>query len=260
MSLEITAPASLLDPSPETAYFWGRVVGDGAIADDRVRIRTSDETAAHRLAAIAEAEQTRQVSDDTERKQEGITHNIREREYLHDTSITRRENEYMVTVTGNITAEAASRLGLPIPMGTFEQPVSDESSDAQSNTESDITTTSHPHYDFGELTEHTQPLLRGLFEGCGTICYKQSAGAVGLSFVHTKQILERIDDLLKKLSVPAPTSDPAPASSSGYWFSLDDDAAPAVGRQLYADTDATGLFAPSRRRKLLGCLDRIDNE
>ncbi len=44
MSLEITAPANLLDPSPETAYFWGRVVGDGAIADNRIRIRTSDET------------------------------------------------------------------------------------------------------------------------------------------------------------------------------------------------------------------------
>ncbi|WP_182013844.1 cobalamin biosynthesis protein [Haloquadratum walsbyi] len=260
MSLEITAPANLLDPSPETAYFWGRVVGDGAIADNRIRIRTSDETAAHRLAAIAEPEQTRDGSDETEQKQDGITHHVREREYLHDTSITRRENEYMVTVTGDITADAASKLGLPTPMGAFEKVESDEPSNATSNAETDITTTSHPDYDFADLTEYTQPLLRGLFEGCGTICYKQSAGAVGLSFVHDKRILERINDLLGNLSVPTPTSDPAPASGSGHWFSLDDDAAPAVGRQLYADTDSTGLFAPSRRRKLLGCLDRIDNE
>lgn len=257
MNIEITAPTSLIDTSPETAYFWGRVVGDGTIATNQIRVRASDETAAHRLATIAGAEQTREPSNENEQKQNEITHQIREREYLHDTSITRRENEYIVTVTGDIASEATSIFGLPIPMGTFEESVSDTVSTAEDDSSISIPDSA---YNFTELTEHTQPLLRGLFEGCGTICYKQSAGAVGLSFVHNKQVLERVDNLLADLPVPTPTSDPAPASSNGHWFSLDDDAAPAVGRQLYANTDSTGLFAPGRRRKLLGCLDRIDDE
>ena len=53
MSVETGAPADMLATHPETAYFWGRVAGDGDVTDDAVTVRTSDETAARRLAAVA---------------------------------------------------------------------------------------------------------------------------------------------------------------------------------------------------------------
>jgi hypothetical protein len=56
VSVETGAPRTLLDAHPETAYFWGRVVGDGEVTRDGVTVRTTDETAANRLAAIAGAD------------------------------------------------------------------------------------------------------------------------------------------------------------------------------------------------------------
>ncbi|WP_135533754.1 cobalamin biosynthesis protein [Halostella pelagica] len=218
MSLSIGKPDDMLAAHPETAYFWGRVAGDGDLESDCVTVRTNDETAARRLAAVAGAEQ--------------VDRRILEREYAHDTSITRTEDEYAVQVFGDLADRAGAALGLPVdgePGG----------------------------YRFGAFADHDRQLLRGLLEGCGTVCFKSGDGAVGVSFVHEdRRLLETVQSLLDDAPVDAPYGDPAEASS-GHWFGVDDDAVPDLGPWLYDGSEDTGLFAPSRRRKLRRSLDRI---
>ena len=218
MSLSIGRPDDMLAAHPETAYFWGRVAGDGDLESDCVTVRTNDETAARRLAAVAGAEQ--------------VDRRILEREYAHDTSITRTEDEYTVQVFGDLADRAGAALGLPVdgdPGG----------------------------YRFGAFADHDRQLLRGLLEGCGTVCFKSDDQAVGVSFVHEdRRLLETVQSLLDGLPVDAPHGDLAEASS-GYWFGVDDDAVPDLGPWLYDGSEDTGLFAPSRRRKLRQSLDRI---
>jgi len=213
-------PDDLLEAHPETAYFWGRVVGDGEVTQRGVSVRTTDEAAADRLAAIA-------GSDD-------VDHRVTEREYAHDTSITRREDSYTVRLDGPIGDRAAAALGLPCgddPGG----------------------------YRIDVLAEYDRQLLRGLLEGCGTVCFKSSAGTVGISFVHDdRAALERVQGLLDSADVDAPYGDLSETSSGGYWFGLDDAAAPAVGEWLYAESDSSGLFAPSRRRKLRRSIEEAE--
>lgn len=218
MSLSIGKPDDMLAAHPETAYFWGRVAGDGDLEADCVTVRTTDETAARRLAAIAGAEQ--------------VDHRILEREYAHDTSITRAEDEYTVQVFGGLADRAGAALGLPIdgdPGG----------------------------YRFGAFADHDRQLLRGLLEGCGTVCFKSDDGAVGVSFVHgDRRLLDTVQSLLDDLPLEAPCGEVSEASS-GYWFGVADDAVPELGPWLYDGSEDTGLFAPSRRRKLERSLDRI---
>jgi len=220
MSIEIGTPDDMLISHPETAYFWGRVAGDGELHADRISVRTNDETAARRLAAIAGAER--------------IDHRILEREYAHDTTITRSEDAYTVEIAGDLAERASDALGIPF---------ANESGD----------------YEFDAVSDNPRQLLRGLLEGCGTVCYKSSEDVVGISFVHDdERLLERIDTLLDGLSVPTPTGDRSETSSGGYWFGIDDEAAPAVGRLLYEGSESTGLFAPSRRRKLVKSLEQAE--
>ena len=235
MSLSIGRPDDVLAAHPETAYFWGRVAGDGDLESDCVTVRTTDETAARRLAAVAGAEQ--------------VDRRILEREYAHDTSITRTEDEYTVQVFGDLADRAGAALGLPVdcdPGG----------------------------YRFGAFADHDRQLLRGLLEGCGTVCFKSDDGAVGVSeggasrgstaqgsvgvsFVHEdRRLLETVQSLLDGLPVDAPHGDLSEASS-GYWFGVDDEAVPDLGPWLYDGSEDTGLFAPSRRRKLRQSLDRL---
>ena len=218
MSIETGTPRDLLARHPETAYFWGRVVGDGGVTADCVTVRTGDETAARRLAAIAGAEQ--------------VDHRIREREYAHDTAVTRREDEYTVQVVGSVGSRASASLGLPLggqPGG----------------------------YRLDVFDGQRRQLLRGLLEGCGTVCFKSSAGTVGVSFVHDdRKLLERTRGLLADVPVEAPAGDIAETSSGGYWFGLEDGAVPAAGRWLYEGSEESGLFSPSRRRKLRRSLDK----
>ncbi|NHN47818.1 cobalamin biosynthesis protein [Halostella sp. JP-L12] len=218
MSLSIGKPDDMLAAHPETAYFWGRVAADGDLESDCVTVRTNDETAARRLAAIAGAEQ--------------VDRRILEREYAHDTSITRTEDEYAVQVFGDLADRAGAALGLPVdgePGG----------------------------YRFGAFADHDRQLLRGLLEGCGTVCFKSDDGAVGVSFIHEdRRLLETVQSLLDDAPVDAPYGDPAEASS-GHWFGVDDDAVPDLGPWLYDGSEETGLFAPSRRRKLRRSLDRL---
>ncbi|WP_135825095.1 cobalamin biosynthesis protein [Halorussus ruber] len=208
-----SAPDDMLAGHPELAYFWGRVAGDGDVTRDGIRVVTGDETAAERLAAIAGAEQ--------------VEHRIAEREYGHDTAITRTEDEYTVQVIGSTLAERASAaLGLPIE----DQPGG---------------------YRFDAFADHDRQLIRGLLEGCGTICFKSSTGAVGISFAHAdRTLVETIRGLVEKAEVEAPTGEVAEASSGRCWFGVEDDAAGRFGEWLYRDTDESGLFAPNRRRKL----------
>ncbi|MBX0324250.1 cobalamin biosynthesis protein [Halomicroarcula sp. F13] len=218
MSIETGAPSDLLAAHPETAYFWGRVAADGECEDDCVTVRTSDETAARRLAAIAGAERA--------------DHRIVERAYAHDTSITRTEDEYTVQVLGGLADRASAALGLPFDGAAGG-------------------------YRFDTLAAHGRQLLRGLLEGCGTVCFKSDDAAVGVSFVHEdERLLRTVQSLLDSAPVDAPYDGLADASS-GYWFGVDDDAVPALADWLYEGSENTGLFAPSRRRKLRKSVERV---
>jgi hypothetical protein len=218
MSIETGPPSDMLAAHPETAYFWGRVAGDGECTEGSLTVRTTDETAARRLAAVAGAERP--------------DRRIVEREYAHDTSITRQEEEYTVQVVGPLAERASGALGLP-----FEG--------------------DSGGYRLDSLMTYDRELLRGLVEGCGTVCFKSDAGAVGVSFVHEdRALLGTIQSLLDDIAVDAPY-DELSETSSGYWFGIDDEAVPTVGEWLYRDSESTGLFAPSRRRKLRKSIEQI---
>jgi hypothetical protein len=219
-SHELDAPTDLLDAHPETAYFWGRAVGDGEVTAESVTVRTNDEIAAERLAAVAGAD--------------SVNHRSTEREYAHDTSITRSEDTYTVRIHGPVGDRAAAAFGLPLE----EAPGG---------------------YRLDALAEYDRQLLRGLLEGCGTVCFKSSSGTVGISFVAAdRKLLERIAGLLDSADVDAPYGEISETSSGGHWFGLDDEAAPDVGAWLYRDCAETGLFAPTRRRKLRRSIEEAD--
>jgi hypothetical protein len=218
MSIETGTPGGLLERHPETAYFWGRVAGDGGVTSDCVTVRAGDETAARRLAAIAGADQ--------------VDHRIREREYAHDTAVTRTEDEYTVQVHGPVGGRAGASLGLPLD----DQPGG---------------------YRLDVFAGQRRQLLRGLLEGCGTVCFKSSANAVGVSFVHEdRRLLDRIEGLLGDVPVDAPSGDVAETSSGSHWFGVEDEAVPRLGTWLYEGSGETGLFSPSRRRKLRRSIER----
>lgn len=215
----VEPPVDMLAGRPETAYFWGFVAGAGEVSSDGISITTTDEDAAERLAAIAGVGDG---SDDGT-----IAQATRRREYAHDASITRTEDEYTVAI------EAES--GAPFGRGSVASlPV-----DGQGN------------YRFDAFSSHGRELLRGLLEGCGTVCFKRSSGTVGVSFVHDdRALLETVRELIVDCPVDAPLGDLSETSSGGYWFGVDDDAASAFGQWVYDDCEATGCFAPTRRRKL----------
>jgi hypothetical protein len=100
MSVEFGQPSDMLASHPETAYFWGHVAGNGTLEDDCVTLQTDDETAARRLAAIAGAEQ--------------VDHRIVERDFAHDPTISRTEDEFTVRVAGALADRAGAALGLPV--------------------------------------------------------------------------------------------------------------------------------------------------
>jgi hypothetical protein len=220
MSIETGTPADMLARHPETAYFWGRAIGDGDLAADCVTVRTTDETAARRLAAIAGAD--------------SVDRRIRDREYAHDPSVTRHEERYTVQVFGDLAERAGGSLGLPV--------------DGQPG-----------GYRLSVFDSQRRQLLRGLLEGCGTVCFKSDASAVGVSFVHEdRALLDRIRGLLADLPVDVPTGEPAEAST-GYWFGVEDEAVPDLGAWLYEGSEDSGLFAPSRRRKLRQSIERAES-
>ncbi len=205
MSVETGAPNDMLAAHPETAYFWGRVTGDGECEDSCITVRTNDETAARRLASIAGAERA--------------DRRIVERAYAHDTSITRQEEEFTVQVVGSLADRASAALGLPF--------------DGESG-----------GYRFDALADYDRQLLRGLLESCGTVCFKSDDNAVGISFVHEdERLLRTVQTLLDRCPVDAPYDDLS-ETSSGYWFGVADDAAPA---------SATGCTRAAKRR---GCSRR----
>ncbi|TMT85904.1 cobalamin biosynthesis protein [Haloterrigena sp. H1] len=213
-ALEIAIPSDPLAGHPATAYFWGHVAGSGDVTDDRIEVVTNDEESAQVLAAIAGG---------------NLEHETTTREYAHDTSITRTEDEYTLSI-----GESDDEAGLLGRNSALSLPV-----DGRGN------------YRFGAFSSHDRELLRGLLEGCGTICFKSSSGTVGISFVHDDEaLLEFVQKLIAACPVDAPTGDLSATSSGGYWFGVDDDAVPEFGTWLYEHCEETGLFAPSRHRKL----------
>ena len=233
-AIEIEVPADPLAGHPASAYFWGHVAGSGRVVRskasttdseqqrrEQLEVVTTDEHAAQVLAAIAGGD---------------IDHETSSREYAHDTSITRTEDEYTLSISedGEGLLGRTSVLSLPV--------------DGRGN------------YRFGAFSSHDRELLRGLLEGCGTICFKSSSGTVGISFVHDdRALLEATQELLADCPVSAPTGELSATSSGGYWFGIDDDAVPEFGAWLYEGCETTGLFAPSRRRKLERSIEQADS-
>jgi len=210
------APDDLLAGHPATAYFWGRVAGNGEVNQDSLTVTANDEDAAETISQIVGSE---------------IDHDRTTREYSHNTDISKTEDEYTVEVTSDDLFGMSGSLGLPV--------------DGRGN------------YRFGAFSDYRRELLRGLLEGCGTICFKSSSGTVGVSFVHdAAALLEFVQQLIDDCPVEAPYGDLSETSSGGYWFGVDDDVAADFGMWLYDDTGETGLFAPSRRRKLIQSLDQ----
>jgi hypothetical protein len=219
MSADADPPADLLACHPETAYFWGHVAGAGDVTEDGLTVTAPDEGCADRLVDIAGGG--------------AVDRRRTERPYAHDASITRVEDEYRVTVTGGVAARAAAAFGLP----TGGDPGG---------------------YRFDALADADRQLLRGLLESCGTVCFKSSAGTVGISFVHDdRALLDTVVDRLESCPVDAPTGEISESSSGGYWFGIDDAAAEPFGRWVYEGSEGTGLFAPTRRRKLLRSVERV---
>ncbi|WP_226006099.1 cobalamin biosynthesis protein [Natrinema salinisoli] len=220
---EIEVPSDPLAGHAATAYFWGHVAGSGDVSDGSIEVVTNDEESAQVLAAIAGGD---------------LEHETTTRDYAHDTSITRTEEEYTLSI-GSEDGDDAGLLGRS---GALGLPV-----DGRGN------------YRFGAFSNYDRELLRGLLEGCGTICFKSSSGTVGISFVHDdRELLEFAQDLIADCPIDAPMGDLSETSSGGYWFGVDDDAAPEFGTWLYENCEETGLFAPSRRRKLERSLEQAE--
>ncbi|PCR90642.1 cobalamin biosynthesis protein [Natrinema ejinorense] len=225
---KIEVPSDPLAGHAATAYFWGHVAGSGDVSDDRIEVVTNDEASAQVLAAIAGGD---------------LEHDTTTRDYAHDTSITRTEDEYTLSIGGDGGGSSENGdSGLLGRSGALGLPV-----DGRGN------------YRFGAFSNYDRELLRGLLEGCGTICFKSSSGTVGISFVHDDaDLLEFAQDLIADCPVTAPVDDLSETSSGGYWFGVDDDAAPDFGTWLYENCEETGLFAPSRRRKLERSLEQAE--
>ena len=211
----------LLTATPATAYFWGRVAGDGELSQDCVTVRTVDERSADAIAAIAGAGRTDQ------------DHRIAARESVHDASITRFEDEYELQVFGMLADRASAALGLPI--------------DGQPG-----------GYRFGTFAEYRPQLVRGLLEACGTVCFRESSGSVGVSFVHDDEALLRtVQSLVDAAEPHVPTDDLSETSSGGYWFGLGDGAdTAAFARWVYAGSGESGLYSAERRQKLRRSVER----
>ncbi|WP_436930806.1 cobalamin biosynthesis protein [Halosimplex halobium] len=211
----------LLAATPATAYFWGRVAGDGSVSREGITVRTGDETAADALGAVAGADGV--VAD----------HRTRAHESAHDASVTRFEDEFEVQVFGAPAERAGAALGLPI--------------DGQPG-----------GYRFDALAEYRPQLVRGLLEACGTVCFRESSESVRVSFVHEdERLLRTVRTLLGEADPAVPTDDLNESSSGGHWFGLADGAdTAAFADWVYAGSGESGLYAADRRAKLRRSVER----
>ena len=217
MSASDSTPDDMLARHPETAYFWGHVAGGGRVTDRSVEVTVTDEDAARRLSAIAGGGT--------------VDYRIAEREFAHDTAVTRQSDEYTVQIVDpTLAANAAAALGLPVgsdPGG----------------------------YRFDAFRAHRRALLRGLFEACGVVCFRESSAAVGISFVHDDaRLLTRVRTALDAEGFDA--EKPQPSSSGGQWFGVADCDATAFGKWVYEGSSESGLYAADRRRKTLRSVER----
>lgn len=216
----------LLASTPETAYFWGRVAGDGELTTERLTVRVGDETAASALAAVAG------VDVDGE-----YDHTVTAHESAHDASVVRYEEEYelRIPVSPSFAERITDELGVPV-----------------------VGTDSYTECQFEGLDEHRRQLVRGLLEACGTVCFRESSASVGVSFVHDDhRLLETLRSLLGEVNLSIPTAGLSESSSGGYWFGLADEADPtAFARWVYAGSDDSKLYATDRRRKLRRSVER----
>ena len=211
----------LLASTPATAYFWGRVAGNGKLTQNCVTVWTEDETSADALAALAGASRT------------DHDHRIAAHESTHDASVVRFEDEYELQVFGTLADRASAALGLPI--------------DGQPG-----------GYRLDTFSEYRPQLVRGLLEACGTVCFRESSGSVGISFVHDdKSLLQTVRSLLNSADPDVLTNSLSDTSSGGYWFSLADEVDMAAFSQwVYTGSDESELYSAERRQKLRRSIER----
>ena len=216
----------LLAATPGTAYFWGRVAGDGDLSGECVTVRASDGTAADALAAVAGAD--RPGSGGVE-----ADHRVEARESAHDASVVRYEDAYELRVFGAPAERASAAFGL-------------------------LLDGNRGGYRFDAFREHRAPLLRGLLEACGTVCFRESSNSVGVSFVHDdERLLRTVRSLLAAAAPDVASDDLAETSSGGYWFGLADESdTAAFAAWLYAGSDGSGLYSAERRTKLRRSVER----
>ncbi|QFU83008.1 cobalamin biosynthesis protein [Natronorubrum aibiense] len=233
-TLEVAVPSDPLAGHPATAYFWGHVAGSGRVVRSEASITDSERRRCERLEVVTTDEHAAQVLAAIVGG--NVDHETTSREYAHDTSITRTEDEYTLSIDEDSEELLGRTSALSLPV------------DGRGN------------YRFGAFSSHDRELLRGLLEGCGTICFKSSSGTVGISFVHDdRTLLEATQELLADCPIDTAVSELSATSSGGYWFGVDDAAVPEFGTWLYEGCEATGLFAPSRRRKLERSIAQADS-
>lgn len=224
-ALGTAPPADLLTAHPATAYLWGQVAAAGSLDADGLSVTAGDEATVERLRAVLGAT--------PEADGAAVDHETAARSFAHDAAVTRYEDEYVLRVPApDLAARASAAFGLP-------------RGDAAGG------------YRLGALAAHDRPLLRGLFDGCGVVCFRESAASVGVSFVHDdRALLERTRRLLSD-AAPGFESDPvADASDGGGWFGVADDEAAAFVEWVYDGSDASGLYAPDRRTKARRSVER----
>lgn len=213
-------PEDLLARRPENAYFWGFVAASGEVGSHSVQVVTGDEEAAELLADVAGGGEIRGREV--------------EREYSHDCSVTLQEDEYTVQVfADDVAADAAAALGLPTDDGPGG-------------------------YRFDSFSSHRRQLLRGVLEGCGTVCSRDD-GSVGVSFVHEDERL--LDTVRRQLDAEGfETNDVEEASDDRNWFGVGDDDCVELVEWIYRGSEDSGLYSPRRRRKARGGVERARDE
>lgn len=106
-----------------------------------------------------------------------------------------------------------------------------------------------------EASRREQPHLeRGIFEGCGTLCYKKSTRGIEISFASFQR--DWLEVLRWEIQKHHPCREIRQTERGSHWFSIEEEACRRYAGRLYGDP--TAPHSPSRRRKLLQVLGALN--
>ncbi|HZR47819.1 MAG TPA: hypothetical protein VFA47_14005 [Candidatus Manganitrophaceae bacterium] len=97
-------------------------------------------------------------------------------------------------------------------------------------------------------------LERGIFEGCGTLCYKKSTRGIEISFTSFER--DWLETLRREIEKHHPCLPIRQTERGKYWFSIEEEAARRYADRLYGNPAAP--HSPSRKRKLLQVLRALE--